>query len=519
MRPHHVLLVSILITTTIAPPIQGDDTETTKVIEYIHSRSSDYVHELAELVSIPSISAIPEHQTDILRASEWVAKRFRTAGLRNVKILNNPVGPRPAVYAEFIVDNTTLPTALIYGHYDVQPADPIDAWMVTPPFTPLVVNDSELYGRGASDDKGCFLPTIQAVEAYLSVHKTLPINIKFIIEGEEEIGSPHLEPFLEAYAHVLAADFVLSADGNQFNETQSSLSLGLRGAVAVELTVQSLSRDVHSGSYGGAVQNPARALVQLLDSMFDAKTNRVAVEGFYDNVRAISAEDKNDVANAAYDEKKELIDGIGALEPFGEDGYGTVERIWFRPTLEIVGISSGYAGPGIKTVLPAVAIAKLASRLVPDQTPQSIVALIKRHVEKHPPQAVTVTVTELGFKAYPFVTGRDSVVNAAAAAVLKEVVGTDPLFIRGGATIPAMAAFSKHLHAETTTLSFALPSDTVHAPDERMSLRQYHKGREAYVLMIAELGKRVQGGELGPGRKKKEKETMAAVDFEDHTEL
>lgn len=478
-----------------------------KVLAILKAKEPHYITELKELVSIPSISAIPEHQPDILRAANWMLKRLEAVGLHNVRLLENPKGPRPAVYGEYIAD-PKLPTALLYGHYDVQPADPYDGW-TTPPFDPVIRNGA-IFGRGASDDKGCMLGPIQGIEAYLKIKGTLPINLKVIIEGEEEIGSPYLEPFFEAHASTLACDFVISADGSQSSATQPSLTLGLRGAAAIEVEVTTLARDVHSGSFGGAVQNPIRALVQLLATMFDPVTNKVLVKGFYDHVRPIEATDRGDLLAANYDEKKELVEGIGALEPLGEDGFTSLERIWLRPTLELVGIDGGYSGAGIKTVLPAKAIAKLAARLVPDQTPKEILALVEAHIHDHHPPACNVTVRELGFKAAPFVTNRDSPVNNAAFRVLKDVVGAEPHYIRGGATIPAMAAFQKYLGAETTTLAFGLPSDTVHAPDERYDLSQYAKSREAYVKFLYELEKEVKEGRLkGKGVDGKKKENGA----------
>ena len=498
-----ISLLLLIIHPTSANSSPATATTLDEILNTLKANEERYIAELIELVSIPSISAIPAHQPDILKAADWVQHRLCSAGLRNVRKLDNPAGPRPAVYADYIVDAAALPTALIYGHYDVQPADPVEAWKVTPPFDPVVKNGA-LFGRGASDDKGGLLGAIQAVEALLLVDKTLPFNVKFIVEGEEEIGSPFLESFLEQYKDVLAADFVISADGGQTSETQPSLTLGLRGAAALEIEVVSLAKDVHSGAFGGAVQNPIRALTQLLSTLFDPVTNKILVAGFYDKVRAITAADRDDVLAANYDEEKDLVDALGAVEPLGEEGFTTLERIWLRPTLELVGISGGYSGAGIKTVLPARAVAKLAARLVPDQTPTEILHLVEKHIQQYHPKACNVTVRELGFSAFPFVTERASPVNAAAARVLTEVMGgVTPQYVRNGATIPAMAAFQKYLGAETTTFAFALPSDSVHAPDERYNLRQYALSREAYVLFIRELGNEVEAGNISIKKKKK----------------
>ncbi|KAL4520273.1 hypothetical protein Ndes2526B_g01201 [Nannochloris sp. 'desiccata'] len=488
-----------------------------KILEALDGNEAAYVKELLEFVSIPSVSAIPDNQKDILKAADWVKKRLKTAGLQNVRVLENPKGPRPAVYGEFIVD-TNLPVALIYGHYDVQPADPVENWS-SPPFKPIV-KDGAVWGRGASDDKS-HLGAIQAVEAMLKIDKTLPLNIKFIIEGEEEIGSPYLEPFLEEYSETLACDFVISADGGQTSETQPSLTLGLRGAAAIEIEITSLNRDVHSGMYGGAVQNPARALIQLLYTMFDPVTNKVLVKDFYKKVRKITPEDRDDILAMNFDDTAELVQAIGALEPLGEEGFSSLERIWLRPTLEIVGIAGGYAGAGIKTVLPATAVAKLAARLVPDQDPKEILALLEAHIQEHHPKACNVTVRELGFKAFPFVTDRNSPVNTAAAKILKEVIGAEPQYVRNGATIPAMAAFQKYLGAETTTLAFALSSDAVHAPNERYSLKQYSTSRVAYVKFLYELGTEIKRGRLKSKNSEGSNAAGASRDSpeSDHSEL
>jgi acetylornithine deacetylase/succinyl-diaminopimelate desuccinylase-like protein len=463
-----------------------------KILTALKANEDKYIKELLEFVSIPSVSAIPDHQKDILKAADWVRHRLQTAGLQNVKLLENPKGPRPAVYGEYIVDSS-FPTALIYGHYDVQPADPVENWS-SPPFQPIV-KDGAIWGRGASDDKA-HLGAIQAVEAMLKIDKTLPLNIKIIIEGEEEVGSPYLEPFLEAHSETLACDFVISADGGQTSETQPSLTLGLRGAAAIEIEITSLNRDVHSGMFGGAVQNPVRALIQLLSTMFDPVTNKILVKGFYEKVREITPEDRDDILAMNFNDDAELVDALGALEALGEEGFSSLERIWLRPTLEIVGIAGGYAGAGIKTVLPAMAVAKLAARLVPDQEPKEILELLEAHIQENHPKACNVTVRELGFKASPFVTDRNSPVNAAAAKILKEITGNEPHYVRGGATIPAMAAFQKYLGAETTTLAFALNTDAVHAPNERYNLTQYSTSRVAYVKFLNELGNEIKQGRL-----------------------
>ncbi|KAL6779987.1 hypothetical protein ACKKBG_A14560 [Auxenochlorella protothecoides x Auxenochlorella symbiontica] len=336
----------------------------------------------------------------------------------------------------------------------------------------------------------------QAVEAVLRGGGGLrALNVKVLIEGEEEVLSPHLEDFLAAHASLLAADFALSADGGQVGEGRPSLTLGYRGAAGIEVQVDALARDVHSGMYGGAVQNPVRALAQLLGSMFNADGS-VAVRGFYDRVRPITQADRDDILAYNYDEDEELKGGVGAVEAYGEEGFSSLERLWLRPTLEIVGFTGGHTGEGMKTIVPATAVAKLAARLVADQRPGEVVALLEAHIAAHHPPACNVTVREMGFAANPYSLDRASPVLATAAEVLREVLGAAPLHDRCGATIPALAAFQTLLGIDTVPFAFALPGDGPHAPDERVKLSMFHKGREAYVRLLH----RLDGwGESGPG--------------------
>ena len=458
-------------------------------LKYLRSHETKFVEDIKSLVSIPSVSANPKNLEDVLRAAEWLQNRLQSAGFENVQRLPTE-GPRPVVYADWLHAGPTKPTVLIYGHYDVQPAEPFDLW-TSPPFAPAIRGDA-VYGRGCSDDKGNLLLPIQAAEAILGTDNNLPINLKFLLEGEEEIGSPHLETFLRTHAALLSAHFVLSADGGQPSASYGGISLGLRGALAMQVEVQSLNRDVHSGSFGGSVQNAGRALVQLLSTLHTTNENgtRVAVEGFYDTVKEPSPEDRDDVLARNFDDVMEIVTPLEAVDTHGEPGFTTLERLWFRPTLEITGYSSGFSGDGIKTIIPGRAVAKLAARLVPDQDPAEIAQLIEAHTEKFHPPGCHVTIKELGFKAFPYTMSREGAANGAAARVLAQVFdGTQPMYLRDGATIPALSLFKSVLGLETTVFGFGLREDLIHAPDEHFSLAFAELGRRGWLKLMYELGK------------------------------
>ncbi|KAL4448121.1 hypothetical protein ABPG75_005340 [Micractinium tetrahymenae] len=466
-----------------------------------------YNRQLLELAAIPSVSALPENHGDLLAAAGWLQRRLEAAGLENVRILPTE-GPRPVVYADYLHAPPGAPTALIYAHFDVQPAADTAPLWASPPFQPEV-RSGRFWGRGVSDDKGSgVLPPIQALEAILKGGgggggsggpPALPINVKLMLEGEEEVGSPHLEPFLAKYKDLLAADFVLSADGGQIAEDQPGLTLGLRGALALEVELITAQTDVHSGMAGGAIQNPARALAQLLSTMWHPGNSSVAIPGFYDRVRPITDADRDDIIAYNFDEEQQLLGPLGASEAFGEEGYTSLERLWHRPTLEVVGMGSGFQGEGVKTIVPHRAFAKLAARLVPDQTPNEIEALIEAHVAAHLPRACNASIKLLGFKAHPYSQPKDTMPNRAAAKVLTELMGNPPKYTRSGATIPALAAFQQHLAASTTVFAFGLPDSNLHAPNENFPLSMYRLARRAWVELLFELGQQAASGGQGGG--------------------
>lgn len=456
---------------------------------YLDKHTSQYTQELIDLVNIPSISSLPEHRQDMLSAAEWLQSRLKTAGLKEVKIY--PTKAQPLVFGQWL-HAKGAPTVLIYGHYDVQPVDPLELWH-NKPFDAKLVN-GEFLGRGAADDKGGLLQPIQAVEALLNSEGKLPVNVKFLFEGQEEVGSPDFGPFLTQNSKLLEADYALSADGGQNFRDQGSLAIGLRGAVAVEVELRTLASDQHSGMKGGTVLNPINALAKLLAGMVD-DNNHITVDGFYDDVKALTAEDKDDLAAFPFDEEAEF-QALGGAHPVGEKGYSTLERRWLRPTLDVVGIYGGFQGVGIKTIVPAKATAKISCRLVPNQNPDKIIQALEAHVDKHAPTGAKVTFKTLGFKAFPYSMPKDTIVNKAAAKVLEEVMGKPTLFYREGGTIPAMALLKNLLNIDMTMFSFGLPDDRIHAPNERYVESMYKMGRVAYVKLFQSIGGLLQQDEV-----------------------
>ncbi|CAL8467971.1 g7509 [Coccomyxa elongata] len=455
------------------------------LLKLASDNSHKYDNDLLELAKIASISSLPEHSTDIEEAAKWLVKRLRDAGLEDVKLLHTKA--QPAVYGQWL-HASGAPTVLIYGHYDVQPVDPLELW-TTPPFEPTVQREGKgqgsFTGRGVSDDKGGLLQPIQAAEAYLKAKNALPVNVKFLLEGQEEIGSPNLAEILEEHKDLLSADMALSADGGQINEKQAGVVLGLRGGIAFEVEAQTVGQDLHSGLKGGSVQNPIHALAQFVAELH-APNGSVAVDGFYKGVREITAEDRADAAAFPFDEEAEM-QSLGALGPHGEEGFTTLERRWLRPTLEVVGIYGGFLGAGIKTIVPARATAKISCRLVPDQDPDNVMSVLMRHVETHAPPQTRLTFTPLPFRANPYIMPRDTVANRAAAKVLQEMFGSPVFFYREGWTIPFFDLFASHLGIQPVSFGFGLPTDNVHSPNERFRVSMYDKGREAWIRMLQEI--------------------------------
>ncbi|KAG2423927.1 hypothetical protein HYH02_015266 [Chlamydomonas schloesseri] len=459
-----------------------------RVLERLERQSDRYDADLSDLVAFPSVSALPDHLPHLEAAADWLAERLNEAGLQNVGILPTD-GPHPVVYGEWLSapagpNGTAPPTVLIYGHYDVQPVDPLELWE-TPPFK-VVKRDGYYYGRGVDDDKGGLLEALHAVEAWLQETGTLPVNVKFLLEGQEEVMSPHLTSFLRQNAKLLAADLALSADGGQPAADRGGLSLGLRGVVGAQLEVVTSGTDMHSGMKGGAVANPNSVLAALLAGMHDPVTHAITVEGFYDDVLPMTEQDRRDVEAYGFDAQQELLE-LGLYGHVGEQGYSVLEQRWHRPTLEVVGMSGGFTGEGIKTVIPARASAKISCRLVPKQTPQDILEKLQAHVAKHCPAYARCSLSALGGGAFPWTNPRNSLALAAAAEVHTAMAGgKPPLFLRDGATIPALAAFQQELQIDTTKFGWGL-SEKIHAPNERLLADMYDKGRRAWATILERL--------------------------------
>jgi acetylornithine deacetylase/succinyl-diaminopimelate desuccinylase-like protein len=450
--------------------------------QYLSEHQGRFEAELLDFLRIPSVSALPQHTTDVLRAGEWVAERMRAAGIEGVRVL--PTAGHPVVYGEWL-HAPGKPTVLIYGHFDTQPADPLELWE-TPPFEPHV-RDGNLYARGASDDKGNMLAPILAIEALLQTSGTLPVNLKFFFEGQEEIGSPHIPPFLAEHKELFACDLVVSADGGQYSETEPETLIGLRGGAGVQINVRGPNRDLHSGMYGGAVNNPIHALTAILASM-RGSDGRILVEGFYDGVQPPTDEERRQIAAVPFDEEELLADlGVEAL--WGEAGYTPRERTWVRPTLEIVGIWGGFQGEGVKTVLPSEAHAKITTRLVPGQDPARIPELIAAHVKRVAPPGVTVEVEPLLFAAKPYLMPADHWGNQAAREVLTAMYGREPYYTRTGGSIPVCTLFLEQLGAYTVNFGFGLGDERQHSPNEFFRLSSFRRGQEGYCLLLERLGR------------------------------
>lgn len=452
--------------------------------EYLTTNRQLHLDQLMEFLRIPSISALPAHMPDVQRAAQWLQDRLKQAGIESVQIL--PTGAHPVVYGEWL-RAPGKPTVLIYGHFDTQPVDPLEHWH-HPPFEPIL-KDNRIYARGAADDKGNLFIPVTVTEAMLRTTGELPLNLKFLFEGQEEIGSPQLPEFIASHTDLLACDMVVSADGTQWDPDHPALVLGTRGLVALFIDVQGPDHDLHSGTYGGTIANPLHAMARILDSMHDAN-GRIAVAGYYDDARPLSAEEGAQMAQVPFDPSA-YLEETGSPELFGEPGFTTYERAWARPTLEISGCYGGFEGEGIKTVLPSEAHAKITCRLVVDQHPSTIAALIRAHVKAVAPRGVRVTVSESVSGAIPYLIPEDHPGLRIADSVLKEIYGKEAYRVRIGGTIPANALFLRDLHASTIIFAFALRDEHQHSPNEFFRLASYDRGKMAYGMLLERLGKGV----------------------------
>ncbi len=437
--------------------------------DYLDQHKDRFLDELLQLLRIPSVSARSEHKQDMIACAEAVKQRLEEAGADNVTIYQTP--GHPVVFAEKRVD-ANKPTVLVYGHYDVQPPDPLELWH-SGPFEP-VIKDDKIYARGSADDKGQFYMHVKALEIFTKTN-SLPVNIKFLIEGEEEIGSRNLEDFVTAHKDLLKADVVLISDTSMLSMQNPSIDVGVRGLSYIEVEVTGPNRDLHSGVYGGAVANPITILAKMIASMHD-ENNHITIPHFYDSVVESSAEERAEMAKAPYDEE-EFEKDLGVKELWGEKGYTTNERTGIRPTLEVNGIWGGYTGEGAKTVLPSKAYAKISCRLVPNQKHHVITKLLIDHLQNIAPDYVTVKAEE-HHGGDPYLTPIESIEYKAAAKAFETTFGKPPIPVRGGGSIPITALFESELNCKTVFLGFGLDSDNLHSPNEKFELPNFYKGIE-----------------------------------------
>jgi len=437
--------------------------------DYQTENKDRFLNELLDLLRIPSVSADSKYKADVARCADAVKEHMLKAGCDMAEI--HATNGHPIVYGEKIID-PKLPTVLVYGHYDVQPPDPLNLW-TSGPFEPII-KDGKIYARGACDDKGQMFMHIKALEV-MAKTKTLPCNVKIMIEGEEEVGSTNLEKFLEDNKEKLKANIVLVSDTSMISMEHPSIESGLRGITGVEVEVTGPNRDLHSGVYGGAVANPLNTLCKMISSLHD-ENGHITIPGFYDKVVELTPEERKSINQAPFD-LEEYKAELGLKEVRGEKGYTTLERTGIRPTLDLNGIWGGYQGEGSKTVLPSKANAKITMRLVPNQTPDEIAVLFQKHFESIAPDYVTVKVTP-GHGGQPVVTPTDSPAYKAAARAIKTTFGKDPIPTRGGGSIPIVALFEKTLGLKTVLLGFGLDNDNIHSPNEKYDVFNFYKGIE-----------------------------------------
>ena len=443
-------------------------------LEYLAAHHERILGELIEFARIPSVSTDPRHRGDMTRAAEWVAARLRGAGPVEVRVL--PTGGHPVVYGAWL-GAPAAPTLLVYGHYDVQPPDPLASWL-SEPFEPEV-RDGRLYGRGVSDNKGPMLIPLAVAQAFFATRGALPLNVKFLFEGEEEIGSRNLEPFLVANRDLLRADSVLSADGAMWRNDEPSVTIASRGVSGLEFSLRGANRSLHSGRYGGSIANALHAMAELVSSLHTTD-GRVAVEGFYDDVAALSDDERREIGELPFDDARFLKE-VGAPATFGEPGYRTLERLWTRPTLEVNGMWGGYQGAGSQTVTPNEAHAKISCRLVPDQDPDTIRALVARHLETHVPAGMTLSVGGERHAARPYRIRSDHPGLATAERVLEQVYKKKALRVRMGSTLPVSELFKRVLDIDTVFFSFSTADEDFHSPNEFFRVSRLHEGLEAWA--------------------------------------
>ena len=450
---------------------------TSSVADYLRTTRDDHFQEFLDLLRIPSVSTTPELAGDVHRCAEWVADRMRRAGIPTVELVET--GRHPVITGEWI-SAPGKPTVLIYGHYDVQPADPLDLWE-TPPFEPTI-RDGRIFARGAADMKSNLITVIQAIEAVAKSNTVMPVNLRFFFEGEEEIGSPSAPQVVESLKSRLEADGVLSCDGGMESPTQAGLTVGLKGITGLQINLRTGASDLHSGMYGATVPNALQAMIKLA-ATFHTADGRVAIEGFYDDVIELTEAEKAEINNYPLSEA-EILKSAGVSTAWGEPGYTALERMGARPTIDFNGLWGGFQGEGSKTVTPCEAHLKITSRLVPDQDPATVYEMIKKHALKHAPAGAEVTFVASEWGAPAYLIPRDNVLQATAERVLTEQYGSKPLIVRSGGSVPITATFKRILGLETVTIGFGLPGSHIHAPNEWFREADFDRARAVYTAYL-----------------------------------
>jgi acetylornithine deacetylase/succinyl-diaminopimelate desuccinylase-like protein len=456
------------------------------IVSFIESNQERFLAELKELLAIPSVSSQSDRKPEMRRAAEWLKNHMTGIGLQNVQIMETE--GHPVVYADWL-GAPGKPTILLYGHYDVQPEDPVEKWK-TPPFE-ATIRGENLYGRGTADDKGQIFIHLKAIEAFFKDRGALPVNIKIIFEGEEEVGSEHLGAFVAAHKELLKADVILISDSGMFAKGVPSVTYALRGLAYMEVEVTGPNGDLHSGSFGGSLHNPIQALTEMIASLHD-KNGRITVKGMYDDVRPLSKAERDAFKKLPWNDTK-YAKSLGLKQLYGEKGYSTLERLWARPTLECNGIWGGYTGEGAKTVLPSKAFAKISMRLVPDQSSAKIARLFEKHLESITPKTVHVKVRHL-HGGEPAITPVDSPGVQTAVVALEKGFGKKPLYQREGGSIPIVVDFKKLLGIDSVLLGFGLPDENAHAPNEFINLHNFFGGIKTVAHYYNELPNFWKGG-------------------------
>ncbi|MGH9377362.1 MAG: dipeptidase [Terriglobia bacterium] len=450
---------------------------------YYHTNRERFLEGLIGLLRIPSISTLSEHKADVRRAAEFLWSEFRAMGMTRARLIEGRASQNPLVYAEWL-GAPGKPTVLFYGHYDVQPPDPLDEWK-SPPFEPSI-RGGNIYARGASDDKGQTYILLKAVEGWLKSEGRLPINVKFLIEGEEEVGGEHIEAFVPKNIQMLRADAAIICDTEMFAPGLPTLTTGLRGLVGAEVEARGAAHDLHSGLYGGAAPNPLQALSEIISGLKD-RAGKIRIPGFYRRVKRPGAKELAAWKRLPFEENEFLKKEVGSTALAGEQGYGVLERLWARPTLEVNGIHGGFTGKGFKTVIPAVATAKISMRLVPDMDSKEVVRQFAATVKKLTPPGIQTRVRIFGSSPASVVSTENRYIKTAAQA-MEEIFKEKTVYMRSGGSIPIAGLFAKYLDAPVVMMGYGLPDDNLHAPNEKFHLANFYRGIEAVGRYIELLG-------------------------------